>query len=73
MAIAKLEFDLNDPDDSRAHLRSVHSLDMAHFIWNLKHNQLRTLSKEEVTASVVIQFLYDEMDNLPFDIDQLIV
>ena len=33
-----LEFDLNDQDDSIAHLRCVKSLDLALAIWEIIHN-----------------------------------
>ena len=38
MATATLQFDLNDPDDVRAHLRAVKSLDMALAIWEITYN-----------------------------------
>ena len=35
MAKAILEFDLNDPDDTQAHLRCVKSLDLVLFIFKI--------------------------------------
>lgn len=35
---AKLEFDLNDPDDQMAHFRCVKSLDMALALFEILHN-----------------------------------
>ena len=38
MSKATIEFDLNEPEDRTEHLRCVKALDMACFIWELKHN-----------------------------------
>ena len=46
MAKAILEFDLNEPDDKRAHLRAVKSLDMASFIFQLTSNTKKELERE---------------------------
>jgi len=35
---AVLEFDLDDADDMRAHLRAVKSLDMALVLWEILYN-----------------------------------
>jgi hypothetical protein len=43
MAKAILEFDLNDPDDSMAHLRAVKSTDMAMAIWEIVYNTKKRL------------------------------
>jgi len=43
MAKAILEFDLNDPDDSMAHLRAVKSTDMAMAIWQIVYNTKKGL------------------------------
>jgi molecular chaperone GrpE (heat shock protein) len=43
MAKAKLEYDLNDADDSMAHKRAVKSLDMALALWDITHNTKKAL------------------------------
>lgn len=40
---AKLEFDLDDPDDKRAHLRCVKATDMAIMLWDIRHNMRKRL------------------------------
>jgi hypothetical protein len=43
MAKAILEFDLNDPDDTMAHLRAVKSLDMAMVLWEMAYNAKKSV------------------------------
>lgn len=43
MAKAKIEYDLNDPDDRIAHLRAVKSNDMAGALWDITHNTKKSL------------------------------
>ena len=35
---AKLEFDLDNPDDKMAHMRCVKATDMALMLWDIKQN-----------------------------------
>jgi hypothetical protein len=46
MAKAILEFDLNDPDDSMAHLRAIKSLDMALSLWEMMYNTKKSIEWE---------------------------
>ena len=41
---AVIEFDLNDPDDSKSHLRCVKSLDMMLTLWEMDQH-LRSITK----------------------------
>jgi hypothetical protein len=43
---ATLRFDLNDPDDSMAHLRAVKSLDLSLVLWELCHNTKKSIEYE---------------------------
>lgn len=43
---ATLSFDLDDADDSRAHMRCVKALDMALLIWELKCNMRKRMFHE---------------------------
>ena len=43
MAKGILEFDLNDPDDVKAHLRCVKSMSMAIALWEITHNTKKEL------------------------------
>lgn len=78
---AILEFDLNDPDDSMAHLRAVKSLDMALVLWELVHNSkkgmLNRVEFENVTdpyeaVSMVYERLYELLEEHGVNINQLI-
>ena len=43
MAKAKIEFDLNEPDDVMAHKRAVKALDLALALWEITHNTKKGL------------------------------
>ena len=78
---AKLEFDLNDPDDRMAHLRAVKSLDMALALFDItrlkKQVEIRfEADTTEYDSFDVIQDVFDRIyqvlsDN-NIDIDELI-
>jgi len=69
--IANLEFDLDKPDDCKAHKIAVYSQEMAFFIWNLKHNTIRKGIKE-LNYTEFIHLIQEEIKDLPFEIDNLI-
>lgn len=73
MAEAILKFDLNDSDDIREHLKAVYSNRMASFIWELKNNILRKAYKNDLTTDQIIDLIQSELNDLPFNIDDLIV
>jgi hypothetical protein len=78
---AKLEFDLNDPDDRMAHLRAVKSLDMASALFEITRlkKQVERRFDEDTTecdSFDVIQDVFDRIyevlgDN-NIDVDELI-
>ena len=78
---AKLEFDLNDPDDRMSHLRAVKSLDMASALFEITRlkKQVERRFEEDTTecdSFDVIQDVFDRIyqvlsDN-NIDIDELI-
>jgi hypothetical protein len=78
MAKAILEFDLNDPDDTQAHLRCVKSLDLVLFILKiegelrskLKHGQLTDCQYD--TLDKFRETFYEEMNERGINIDELI-
>jgi len=70
---AKLIFDLDDPDDKMAFDRAAFSTEMALFIWKLRHNTLRKALKEDLTTTQTIELIIKDMNELSFDIDNLIV
>lgn len=71
--IAKLEFNLNEPDDIRLHLASVHGFDLAMFIWELKHNILRKALKDGLDPLDMVTLINEHIENLGFDIDEIVI
>jgi hypothetical protein len=80
---AKLQYDLNDPDDRMAHLRAVKSLDMASALFditrNLKNkieNRYEDIDNTNNDVFDGIQAVFDEIYNIlednNIDIDELI-
>ena len=81
MAKASLEYDLNDIDDSMAHMRAVKSLDMALVLWELLNNSKRTLERQmhekEIdkyeALDMVYERIYELMDEHNIKLDDLII
>lgn len=81
MPKATLKFDLNDPDDSRAHFRAVKSLDMALVLWDMAHNTKKMIhnqiefDKLDAYDAVdkVFEKLWQEMNDHGINLDDLIV
>lgn len=70
---ATLKFNLEDPDSERDFKLAVHSLDMGLVIWELKNNILRSIYKNDLSTEEAVQLIRDELDTLPFNIDDLII
>ena len=81
MAKAILEYDLNDIDDSMAHMRAVKSLDMALVLWELLNNSKRTLERQMHEKEIdryealdtVYERIYELIDEHNIKIDDLII
>ena len=81
MAKAKIEFDLNDPDDRMAHLRAVKSLDMAMALWDITHNTKKSLEwsleNKDIDKYEVLEMVFDKiyeiLDEHNVRTDELIV
>lgn len=80
MAEAKLTFDLNDPEDRKAHFRAIKSLDMASALWDLTHNtkkglewsiEGKDLDKYEV-LEMVFDKIYEILDDHNINTDELL-
>jgi hypothetical protein len=78
---AKLEFDLNDPDDRMAHLRAVKSLDMASALFEITRlkKQVERRFEEDTTEcdsfdviQDVFDRIYEVLSDNNIDIDELI-
>lgn len=79
---AILEFDLNDPDDIRSHMRCVKSQDMAFVLWELQYNLKKRCEnileqKEEMDRFDALELIFEELMELynhhNISIDDLIV
>lgn len=82
MAKAILEYNLDDADDSMAHLRAVKSLDLALVLWELVYNTKKSMCYqiefEEIKDpyEVVDRFMekiHEELNERGINLDQLIV
>ena len=76
---AKLEFDLDNPDDKMAHMRCVKATDMALMLWDIKQ-KIRSklkysedLSEDELHQWEVMQDeFYSIADDYGINLDELI-
>lgn len=76
---AKLEFDLDNPDDKIAHMRCVKATDMALMLWDIKQ-KIRSklkysndLSEDELHQWEVMQDeFYSIADDYGINLDELI-
>lgn len=64
MAIGKIEFDLNEPDEQKGFLRAAKSTDMAIVLWDITHND--TLCKKDTER------VFELLSNYGLDIEKLI-
>jgi hypothetical protein len=78
---AELTFDLDQPDDRKAHMRCIKSTDMAIVLFEISANMRRQCenwvdSKESVTPQEVIDYIFNqieyEMDDQVINISELI-
>ena len=77
---AILEYNLNERDDIKAHLRAVKSLDMAVALWEITHNTKKglewTLEGKELdkydTLELVFNKIHEIFKDHNIDLDELI-
>jgi len=71
---ATLTFDLDNPDDVKAHLKCIQAENMAHFIWELRHNFWRKWKHNEdnFTLDNYKEALGELMEECGINIDNLI-
>ena len=78
---AKLEFDLNDPDDRMAHLRAVKSLDMASALFDITRLKKQVERRFETDTTECDSFdviqdvfdrIYEVLSDNNIDVDELI-
>lgn len=80
MAEAILKFDLNDPDDRKAHFRAIKSLDMASALWDITHNTKKglewSIDSKEVDKYEVLEMVFDKiyeiLDDHSINTDELL-
>ena len=80
MATATLTFDLNDSDDTIAHLRAVKSLDMAMALWEIVHNTKKglewSMEDKEIDKYDALELVYKKiheiLDDHNINTDELI-
>jgi hypothetical protein len=79
---AILEFDLNDPDDIRSHMRCVKSQDMALVLWEVQYNLKKRCEnilehKEEMDRFEALELIFEELMELynqhNISVDDLII
>jgi hypothetical protein len=80
MAKAKIDFDLNEPDDVMAHKRAVKATDLALAIWEITHNTKKglewTMEGKEIdkyeALDMVYEKIYEILDEHNIRLDDLI-
>jgi hypothetical protein len=80
MAKAKLEYDLNEPDDVMAHKRAVKSLDLTLALWTITHNTKKSLEwsmegkemDKYDALELVYERIYEIMSEHNINLDDLI-
>jgi hypothetical protein len=71
---AIIKFDLNDPDDTRNHLRCIKALDMACVLWEIRNmrKELEWMEEQgEITSESVMEKILEHFDNHNVNIDEL--
>jgi len=65
---AILEYNLNERDDIKAHLRAVKSLDMAVALWEIIHNTKKglewTLEGKELDKYDTLELVFDKIHEI---------
>lgn len=63
-----MEWDLNDPDDVKSHLRAVKSLDMAIVLWDIIHNTKKGLEwameNKEMDKYDALEMVYEKIHEI---------
>lgn len=72
---AILQFNLDDPDDSMAHLRCVRSTDIALALWTLRNKIIYTVDTSEsgmIDGYELLNEMADVMSKYDINLDSLI-
>jgi len=71
---AIIKFDLNDPDDTRNHLRCIKALDMACVLWEIRNmrKELEWMEEQgELSSESVMTKILEHFDNHNINVDEL--
>lgn len=71
---AIIKFDLNEPDDSRSHLRCIKALDMACVLWAIRNmrKELEWMEEQgELSSEIVMDKILEHFNNHELNIDEL--
>ncbi len=79
MAKAIIEYNLNETEDIKAHLRAVKSLDMAIALWEIKFNTKKALEWQmeikEMDKFEALELVYEKINEIiseyNIDLDEL--
>jgi hypothetical protein len=72
---AIVEFNLEDADDTRSHLRCIKALDMACVLWEIRNmrKELEWMEEQgELSSETVMDKLLEHFDNHNINADELI-
>lgn len=72
---AIIEFDLNEPDDIRNHLRCIKALDMACVLWEIRQlrKELEWMEDQgELSSEQVMSKIMEHFDNHNVNIEELL-
>jgi hypothetical protein len=72
---ATIEFDLNEPDDIKNHLRCVKATDMALVLWTIYHmrKELEWMEEQgELTSEIVMDKILEHFDNHNINANELV-
>jgi hypothetical protein len=72
---AIIKFDLTNPDEAKAHLRCIKSLDMACVLWELRNirKELEWMEEQgELSAESMMDKILEHFDNHNINADELV-
>lgn len=64
-----LKFDLSQADEMREYQMAMAGKEMALFIWELKHNILRSAYKQDMTGEELADKIREELNNTNIHVD----
>jgi len=68
---ATIEFNLDDPEEKRAHLRCIRALDMACLLWDIEQVRIRYINGKIDRDDSLIK-IFDALEESNLDIEELL-